>query len=184
MEVSSLLRDHPEIDVNWTNEYQLTALHAASSNGQAEVVKLLLGHPNINVNVTDISGHTPLSFGCQNGGVSVVEVLLKDPRVDVTLEDDWGGTPLWYASWYGEGEVIEWLVASGRDLGDVEHKKGKWFGHMYTALEIAKERKRTEVVALLERFFHNSSQTRQEVRQKHRVTGTTATLLSFVHDIW
>ena len=40
--VSSLLRDHPEINVNWTNEDEWTALYIASSNGRAEVVKLLL----------------------------------------------------------------------------------------------------------------------------------------------
>ena len=46
-EVSSLLRDHPEINVNWAYYYQETALHIASLNGHAEVVKLLLAHPNI-----------------------------------------------------------------------------------------------------------------------------------------
>jgi len=41
--VSSLLRDHLEINVNWTDPVtQWTALHIASSNGRAEVVKLLL----------------------------------------------------------------------------------------------------------------------------------------------
>ena len=89
-EVSSLLRDHPEIDVNWTNEYQFTALHAASSNGQAEVVKLLLAHQDINVNSKDNGGNTPFLSGCENGHVSVVQVLLKDPRVDVTLDDNDG----------------------------------------------------------------------------------------------
>ena len=43
-EVSSLLKDHTEINVNWANpdNYQSTALHAASENGRVEVVKLLL----------------------------------------------------------------------------------------------------------------------------------------------
>ena len=145
---------------------------------------MLLAHENINVNLKDKFHSTAFSHGCFRGQVSVLYVLLRDPRVDITLHNQDERTPLWYAASEGQHEVVEWLIASDRDLGDVEHKKGKWFGHMYTALEIAKERKRTEVVALLERFFHNSSQTRQEVRQKHRVTGTTATLLSFVHDIW
>ena len=72
--------------------------------------------------------------------MSVVQVLLKDPRVDVTLEDNNGCTPLWWASSYGCLEVIAWLIASGRDLGDVQNKKGNdWEdGKGYTALEIAK----------------------------------------------
>ena len=48
-EVLSLLRDHPEINVNWTNDRGWTALHLASELGHAEVVKLLLAHPDINV---------------------------------------------------------------------------------------------------------------------------------------
>jgi len=46
-ELSSLLRDHPEINVNWTNEYQWTALHIASFNSRVEIVKLLLAHPDM-----------------------------------------------------------------------------------------------------------------------------------------
>ena len=124
-EVSSLLRNHPEINVNWTNpDNQFTALHRASPDGDSEVVKLLLAHPNISVNLKDSIGQTSLSKGCEKGRVSVVRLLLKDPRVDVTLDDNRGRTPLWRASQYGNREVIEWLIASGRDLGDVKNKKG------------------------------------------------------------
>ena len=166
-ELSSLLRNHPEINVNWTNVSEETPLHAASSYGSVEGVKLLLAHPDINVNLKNSNGKTPFSFGCEYGRVPVVRLLLKDPRVDVTLEDDWGGTPLWYASWYGEGEVIEWLVASGRDLGDVKNKNGKyWDGEEYTTLEIARKNCKTEVVSVLERFMANPEHTRHELRVK------------------
>ena len=152
-EVSSLWSDHPEINVNRTDEIQWTPLHTASLNGQAEVVKLLLAHPNIRVNVRDSYGQTPLVLGCQYGDVSVVEVLLKDPRVDVTLDDNNGCTPLWCASRYGHHGVIEWFIASGRDLGDIKNKKGNWDGKDCTALEIAREDNKTEAVSLLERFM-------------------------------
>ena len=169
-EVSSLLRDHPEINVNWTDpDYtQWTALHVASIRGHAEVVKLLLAHPDVDVNIKDDGGQTPFSLGCLRGEVSVVEVLLKDPRVNVTLDDDHGCTPLWCASRGGHFEVIECLIASGRDLGDVKNKKGEdWDdGEDYTALEIAREENMTEVVSLLERFMANPTQTRHEVRVK------------------
>ena len=74
-EVSSLLSDQPEINVNWTNEDHWTPLSVASLRGHVEVVKLLLAHPNINVNLKNCGGQTPLSKGCQYGQVSVVEVL-------------------------------------------------------------------------------------------------------------
>ena len=61
-EVSSLLRDHPEINVNWRNPNlnRCTPLSAASLSGHVEVIKLLLAHPDMNVNVKDWKGQTPL----------------------------------------------------------------------------------------------------------------------------
>ena len=61
-EVSSLLRDHPDIDVNWTISDKWTALHAASYNGYVEVVKLLLAHPDIDVNVKEWVDALPSSL--------------------------------------------------------------------------------------------------------------------------
>jgi len=83
-----------------------------------------------------------------------------------------GSTPLWCASEHGDLEVIEWLIASGRDLGDVKNKSMKAEGwedgevKEFTALEIAKNLGRTEVVSVLERFLDNPAQTRHEIRLK------------------
>ena len=165
-EVSSLLRDHPDINVNLEN-HQWTPLHVASYKGCVEVVKLLLAHPNINVNLKNANGQTPFSLGCVGGHVPIVRLLLKDPRVDITLDDKDGRTPLWWASRNGRHEVVEWLIASGRDLGDVRNQQGKWMdGQDYTALEIAREENKTEVVSLLEKFLANPAQTRHELRVK------------------
>ena len=100
--------------------------------------------------------------------MGVVRLLLKDPRVDVTQDDNDRRTPLWHASYWGNHKVIEWLIASGRDLGDVKNKKGKYWrdGNEYTALEIARKENEAEVVALLKRFMTNPAQTRHEVRVK------------------
>jgi len=165
-EVSSLLRDHPEINVNWTDNEQWTPLHVASLNGHVEVVKLLLAHPNININLKNDEGQTPLSVGCQYGRVSVVELLLKDRRVDVTPDDDRGRTPLWWTAYCGCDEVVEWLIASGSDLGDIKNKKGKWDGKDFNSLEIARRERNTEVRSTLERFMANPVLTRHELRVK------------------
>ena len=167
--MSSLLRDHPEINVNWTNEDQRTPLYVASDH--VEVVKLLLAHPDINVNMKSRGGQTPLSKGCKHGQVTIVQLLLKDPRVDVTQDNNWGRTPLWNVSWRGHHKVIEWLITSGRDLGDAKNKKGKYDGKDYTALEIARKQNKTEVVSVLERFLVNPALTRQEIRKKLNFTG-------------
>jgi len=164
-EISSLLKDHPEIDVNWTDSTRWTALHFACRKGHVEIVKLLLAHPKIDVNLRSSNGDTPLSFGCWSGRVSVVRLLLEDPRVDITLENENGYTPLWWASCKERHEVIEWLIASGRDLGDL-NKKRNWRGKDSTALEIARNFESTGVVSLLERFMANPAQTRHELRVK------------------
>ena len=51
--------------------------------------------------------------------------------------------------------MIEWLVASGRDLGDVENEKGKYWDGKTTALEIVRENEGTEAASQLERFIAN-----------------------------
>jgi len=67
--------------------------------------------------------------------------------------------------------VIEWLIDNGRDLGDLNKKGRLGSGQEFTALEIAREMKKSEVVSLLERFFSNPAQTRQEIRHKLSIYG-------------
>ena len=75
---------------------------------------------------------------------------------------------------YWNHEIIERLIASGRDLGDITNKKGKFAGKYYTALEIARKRRKTEAVSLLERFIDNPAQTRHDVRVTLRVLNELA----------
>ena len=174
LEVSTLLKNHPDLDVNSaTGNDQATALHWASDYGHVEVVKLLLAHPNISVNVKNTFGITPFSYAVTHGHVLVVRELLKDPRVDVKLAEERGCTPLWFAAYYGFLEVVEWLIASGRDLGHLG-KRGEWSGNEYTALEIARRRVKTGVALVLERFMTNPAQTRHEVRVKLGVLNALA----------
>ena len=147
--------------MNWDGPNQYTALHFAACRGQGEVVKLLLEQPNIDVNVEDKYGDTPIAFGCRIDSLSVVKSLLRDPRVDVTQSDHNECTPLWWTSFYGNLEVLEWLIASGRDLGDL-NKKGKFVrdGEVSTtSLEIVRKQKWPEMVPVLEKFVVNSVQT-------------------------
>ena len=168
-DVESLLRDNPGLDVNWGDKGDnfWTALHSAVGYCHPEVVELLLAHPAINVNALTEDGRTPLSYGCQWQEVSVVQLLLKDQRVDTSLADDCGRTPLMWAAETGRLEVTEWLIASGRDLGDIYDQKARQGDDEdYTALEIARKYHYHEVVSLLERFMANQRQTRYELRVK------------------
>jgi len=98
--------------------------------------------------------------------VSVVWVLLEDPRVDLSFPEKKKSAPLRRAADDGQYEVIEWLIASGRDLGDFNEQHRLDGGIERTALGIARMRKHTEVVLLLERFVTNPAQTRLELRRK------------------
>ena len=98
------------------------------------------------------------------GDVTVLQLLLKDPRVDVNLRDHEGRTLLWLASLEGHFSAVEWLIASKRDLE--VNLKGHLDGQVYIALDIARVRRKNEVVTLLERFTANPAQTRHEVRVK------------------
>ena len=162
-EVEALLRDHPDLDINWSDDdAEWPVLNWASWNGHAQIVKLLLAHPDIEVNLLN-GGSTPISLACEVRQVSVVRVLLTDPRVDVTLDDYYGRTPLWFASYFGHIEIIEWLIASGKDLGDLS-LKGSMMKRKYTALEIARNQQRDTAALLLEKLLADPAQTRHEVR--------------------
>jgi hypothetical protein len=124
---------------------------------------VLLAHPQINVNQKSNSGSAPFLIGCWYGEVEVVKILLRDSRVDINMADNDGCTPLWYASCNGRAEMIKWMIALRGDELDLE-KKGEYpDGNEYTAIEVAREKNRTEVVALLERFMANPIQTRHEI---------------------
>jgi len=63
-EVEALLRDHPDLNVNWKDLRGFTALSWASWHGHTQVVKLLLAHPAIDVNAQTDGGYSPLLLGC------------------------------------------------------------------------------------------------------------------------
>jgi len=67
--------------------------------------------------------------------------------------------------------VIEWLIASGRDLGDVTNAKGSVGVTFYSALEIARMKERRVAELVLESFLANPAQTRQKLRLKLDVNG-------------
>ena len=166
-EVKTLLREQSVLDINWVHPsvFRWTALHNASDIGHHEIVKLLLAQPHINVNQQDIYGCPPIYYSCMQARLPCVKLLLADPRVDPTLAGNEGQTPLWIASYYWRFDIVRWLIASGRDLGDLSAKAtSDDDGKKYSPLEIAIKMKRTAVVALLERYMASPAQTTHEVR--------------------
>jgi len=164
--VEALLRGNPGL-IHLENKAKWTAFHYASWNGRTGVVKLLLAHPVIDVNLQASSGRTPFSLASRNGWVPIVRMMLNDPRVDITFPDNEGCTPLWRASSEGRHHVVKWLIASGKDLGDL-NKTGKyWDSNEYTAIEAARNayiENKTETISLLENLMANPIQTGHQIR--------------------
>ena len=160
-ELAELMRQDPGFDVNMDPDGdECTLLHYACVDSSSfPVIPLLLAHPDIDVNVKDVYGGTPFFLACWNESTSCVREMLKDSRVKVNEPNNAGYTPLWYPAYYGYLDVIKWWIASGREM-----YLGKPGNEETDAIGAAKERGRTEVVALLERFKENPVETNYAVR--------------------
>ena len=93
--------------------------------------------------------------------------MLKDSRVKVNEPSNSGCTPLWFAACVGPLPIIKWWIASGREMdlgtpGDV---------HKTDAIRIAKNRRYSEVVTLLESFQSDAAETRSQVRKELGING-------------
>jgi len=161
-ELAELMRQDLGFDVNMAVDViGSTLLHyACGGDSRSPVIPLLLAHPDIGVNVKNNYGSTPFYFACLNKDSSCVREMLKDSRVKVNEPDIDGSTPLWGAAYCDHLGVIKCWIASGRemDLGipaDV---------HKTDAIGVAKQRGKTEVVTLLQRFTSDPTQTRHTMR--------------------
>ena len=67
---------------------------------------------------------------------------------DVNARDQYGRTPLMRASGYGRAKVVEALLDAGADK-QLKATSGDWEGK--TALDLARDENKGDVVAILER---------------------------------
>ena len=108
-----------------------------------------LGAP---LSLVDRDGSSALHFACSHGNASVVEVLLdgkfEGRGAAIDLQDEGGWTPLMVVSaWGGHESVLRLLLARGADMTTRLPRRSFWRGK--TALALAKDRNRVEIVALL-----------------------------------
>jgi len=173
-EVQEILKTHPEINVNWRGTGRSGSLHVASRDGHVGVVRELLGHPGINPNLKKSNGETALLWACFNGRGEVASVLARDERVDVNEADNEGHTPLYYAAGNGHLDTVGRLLeaAGGRGGGGGGGVDLGVAGDPFTdAIGVARERRRKDVVELLERYKADREATRAQLRQKYVAAG-------------
>jgi ankyrin repeat protein len=109
-----MLIEHPNIDVNIKNKYEMSVLELVCRNNQniSELVKLLLQHPNIDVNIKFKKGSTLLILLCEYMNSidckkplllnirkillirDLLNLLIEHDYIDVNLKDNDKWTPL------------------------------------------------------------------------------------------
>ena len=142
VEVARMLLEH-NAEVNSCDDHGSTPLHFAAQRGYADVVQLFLGY-NADVYTCDADGDAALHCAMFGGSVEATRTLLE-LNVEVNRQNSEGSTPLHRAceSWWGEfPEVVRLLLDHGADV-QVRNRNGK------TAIEIARDRNRHQIVQLL-----------------------------------
>ncbi|KAM4018902.1 LOW QUALITY PROTEIN: inversin [Anomaloglossus baeobatrachus] len=103
-----MLELDPELEINRTDKYGGTALHAASLSGQISTVRVLLDN-GAQVDAADVIKHTPLFRACEMGHREVISTLIKG-GAKVHLVDKDGRSPLHWAALGGNANVCQILM--------------------------------------------------------------------------
>ncbi len=136
-------------DVNVKDHSGATPLHLAAFERSTDMVRMLLD-AGADIEARNGRGLTPLNEANRGGGsnLAVVKLLLENGADVNTRCDQLGQTPLHRAAQKSgiiedEREAIRQLLEYGADP-DARDKEGN------TPLDIAEEKNRTEIVAILE----------------------------------
>jgi ankyrin repeat protein len=159
---------------------KMTAIQLAQARGDAEIVKMLqnnvpavmitikpeqkkeseaalIAHvragkikevqealkQGVDVNQRDEHGLTALLLAAINGYEDIVKLLLADKKIDVNLANKQGYTPLMRAAYFGHKNIVQDLLNAGANKQLVNDQKK-------TALQLAQDKGRTEIVKLLQ----------------------------------
>lgn len=127
-------------DINWSDKYDLTALHYSSAKGNIEIVNHLLSQNDIDPNPQDIHGSTPLDLAVANGHIDVVKSLLKK-GADPNIKDQNGKTALHIAAVsLGKNEIMaeimKELLNAGADINIRDEENKKAFDYIDSSLGI------------------------------------------------
>lgn len=99
-----------------------SALHYASTRGEAKAVQILLLH-GASQNIADIYGYTPLHYAAEGGHTSVVRELIHN-KSELHSQAKGGIIPLHLASLNGHLETQKLLLDSGTDINRADSSGG------------------------------------------------------------
>jgi hypothetical protein len=113
--VSTILRGHPELEINKKTPMGPTLLRIACSKNHHEIAFLLLAHPKIDVNDGGSWG-SPFRSACVSNSVDCARLLLEDWRTDISTGRASNTTPMFWLVSGGHIEIVREWVASWRIL--------------------------------------------------------------------
>ena len=171
-----VLRLHQGEDINQQDIFGQTALLRACENNYTELVEILLKNKKIKVNLQNKYGRSPFYNAGYYDSYECVLIMVQDPRVDINLTDDYDGiSPLMDACYDGRTKTVKLLISFGRNI-DI-HKKSTKDNDYYgiksgsTALDMAKQRNRTDIVQLLEQYQNYPKETQKTNRNELNLKG-------------
>ena len=127
------------VNINETDNCDMTPLHWAALEGLFEISAILIKH-GANINAIDNLCGTPLHYASWSS-TAVVKLLL-DAGADIDAKNDIGEIALHHATFYGNIGMIEMLISYDSSI-DVANNAGE------TPLYIAVQQNRFDAVALL-----------------------------------
>jgi ankyrin repeat protein len=118
--VQKLLLDS-NINVNFQDDHNNTALALAATEGHLKIVKALLADERIDVNkIGNLDESTALILAAREGRLNIVKALLADERVDVNSKESLGSSALYYAVIDQETEMVKALLDAGAETNDTK----------------------------------------------------------------
>ena len=113
-EVASLVLEEEGIDINISDNREITALHIAARYDQNSECLALILAKSTSVNQVGAMGRTALWEAVNYNAVRCVLLLLSDERTDPNIKDDDGDTPLMIAVTWNDVACVELLLADPR----------------------------------------------------------------------
>ena len=155
-------------DVNQQDSDGYTALSYACWHNRTEIVEILLQNKKINVNLQNNYGNSPFSVACANDKrYESARLMLLDPRVDINLANNIGWSPLILACYNGYTKTVQLLISFGRNIDILKKSTKDYYGIKSgsTALDVAKQRNRTDIVQLLQQYIINPKETQKNTHK-------------------
>ena len=159
-------------DINEKDSNGNTALYNACLKKYIEIGKLLENN-KINVNMRNNCGRSPFLRSCWDNSNENVLLMLQDARVDTNMADMIGWSPLMAACCWGNTKTVQLLLSYGRYI-DIHKKSTQDYGDIKlgsTALGLAKQQNKTDIVQLLEQYQNNPKETQKTLRNQLNLKG-------------